>query len=77
MFEIEGIYISERTVGNHMKDVDIGSVYRRKYRPASSQKTKNEIFPTILKMLILSALITISQRILLISIQSKKDGFIK
>lgn len=42
MLEFEGIYISERTVGNYMKDMDIASVYRRKYRPASSQKTKNE-----------------------------------
>ena len=45
MLEFEGIDISERTVGNYMKDMDIASVYRRKYRPASSKKTKNEDLP--------------------------------
>ncbi len=38
--ELQGIYVSERTVGNYMKDMDIASVYRRKYRPYASTKTK-------------------------------------
>jgi len=37
---LQGIYVSERTVGNYMKDMDITSVYRRKYRPYVSTKTK-------------------------------------
>lgn len=42
MLELEGIFTSERTVGNYMKQLDIASVYRRKYRPAKSGNTRNE-----------------------------------
>jgi len=45
MLELEGIYISKRTVGNYMKDMNIGSVYRRKYKPTKSVKTKDEDLP--------------------------------
>ena len=45
MLELEGTYISERTVGNYMKDMDIASVYRRKYKPSKSVKTKDEGLP--------------------------------
>ncbi|NLW14799.1 MAG: IS3 family transposase, partial [Erysipelothrix sp.] len=37
-----GINVSERTVGNYMKDMGIASVYRRKYRPATRSKSKTE-----------------------------------
>lgn len=45
MLELEGIYISERTVGNYMKDMNIASVYRRKYKTTKSVKTKDEDLP--------------------------------
>lgn len=45
MLEVEGIYISERTVGSYMKEMSIASVYRLKYKPSKSVKTKNEDLP--------------------------------
>ncbi len=42
MLELEGISISERTVGYYMKQLDIASVYRRKYRPAKRGNIRNE-----------------------------------
>ena len=43
--EAHRVYVSERTVGNYMKDMDIASVYRRKYRPATNSKTNSSDLP--------------------------------
>lgn len=40
MLELEGIYISERTVGHYMKDMDIASVYSRKHKHAMNVKKR-------------------------------------
>lgn len=41
ILKLNGTIISERTVGNYMKDMGVASVYRRKYRPSSAPTTQN------------------------------------
>lgn len=47
--ELQEIYVSERTLGNYMKDMDVASVYRRKYKSYASTKQRGLIYPTTLR----------------------------
>ena len=50
ILEKERIYISERTVGNYMKQLNIRSVYRTVYRPKRSSSSGDEVLVNHLKV---------------------------